>query len=87
MYFLNFAQGAKVWVSAFLSAEDKISNYQPKVWVSSFPSVEGNRISALAIMKQSQNGPNFVHMHCMANFQITDVSPPPQKVWLSGFPM
>ena len=62
----------------------KNSNYQPpKVWVSSFLSVDGNRISALAIMKKLRNGHHFVNIDHMKKFQITD---PPPKVWVPGFP-
>ena len=43
----------------------KISNYQPtlKVWVSGFPSIDRNRISASAIMKNLKNGHHFLNMH------------------------
>ena len=44
----------------------------PKVWVSSFPSVNGNRISASAIMKNLKNGSHFVNIDHMEKFQITD---------------
>ena len=52
----------------------------PKVRVSSFLSVNGNGISALAIMKKSKNSCHFVNMHHMKIFQITN----PHKVWISG---
>ena len=58
---------------------EKMSNYQappPKVWVSSFPSVEGNRISASAIIKKWKNDHHFININCMDKFQITD----PNKV-------
>ena len=51
----------------------------PKVWVSGFPGVDGNRISALAIMKKLKNGSHFVNIDCMEKFQITD---PPQSLGL-----
>ena len=53
-----------------------------KVWLSGFPSVDGNRISVLAIMKKMENGCHFVNIYHMENFQITD----PLKVWVSSFP-
>ena len=60
----------------------KISIYQPpKVWVSSFPSVIGNGISALAIMKKLKNGQRIANINCTDKFQITD----PPKVWVSSF--
>ena len=34
----------------------------PKIWVSGFPSVDGNRISASAIMKKLENGSHFVNI-------------------------
>ena len=46
-----------------------------------FPSVDGNRISVLAIMKKLKNGCHFLNTNCMEKFQITD----PPKVWVSGF--
>ena len=46
----------------------------PQVWVSSFPSVNENRISALAIMKKLKNGHNFVNKCHMEKFQITNPS-------------
>ena len=55
----------------------------PKVWVSSFPSVNGNGISALAIMKKLKNGCYFVNIDHTEKFQITDRSP---KDWVSSFP-
>ena len=54
----------------------------PKVWVSGFLSVDGKRISVLAIMKKLKNGCHFVNIDCMEKFQITD----PPKVWVSSFP-
>ena len=45
-----------------------------KVWVSSFPSVNGNRISVLAIMKKLKNGCHFFNIDCTKKFQITDPS-------------
>ena len=54
----------------------------PKVWVSGFPSVDGNGISALAIMKRLKNGCHFVNIDRTEKFQITN----PAKVWVSGFP-
>ena len=54
----------------------------PKVWISSFPSVNGNRISPLAIMKKLKNGCHFINIDRTEKFQITD----PPKVWVSGFP-
>ena len=51
---------------------ENISNYcPPKVWVSGFLSVNGNRISVLAIMQKLKNGHHFVNMHRMAKCQIT----------------
>ena len=43
----------------------------PKVWVSIFLSVDGNGISALAIMKKLKNGCHFINIHHMEKFQIT----------------
>ena len=54
----------------------------PKVWVSGFPSVKGNGISALAIMKKLKNGCHFINIDCMEKFQITDPHP---KVCVSSF--
>ena len=42
----------------------------PKVWVSSFPSVDGNRISVLAIMKKLKNGSHFININHMEKIQI-----------------
>ena len=53
----------------------------PQVWVSSFPSVDGNGISASAIMKKLKNARNFVNMHNMDKFQITK----PPKGLVSSF--
>ena len=44
----------------------------PKVWVTSFLSVNGNEISALAIMKKLKNGCYFFNINHTENFQITD---------------
>ena len=49
----------------------------PKVWVSGFPSVNGNGISASAIMKKFENGCHLVNIYCTEKFQIMD--PPPPK--------
>ena len=58
----------------------KISNYWLlKVWVSGFLSVNGNGISASAIMKNLKNGHYFVNIDHMVKFQITD---PPQSLGL-----
>ena len=54
----------------------------PKVWASGFPSVDGNGISALAIMKKLKNGHHLVNIYHMEKFQITNFP----KVWVSGFP-
>ena len=43
----------------------------PKAWASGFLSDDGNRISALAIMKKSKNGCHFINMNHMENDQIT----------------
>ena len=55
---------------------DCMENFQitnpPKVWVSGFLSVNGNGISALAIMKKLKNGCHFVNIDRMENFQITN---------------
>ena len=48
----------------------------PKVWVPSFPSVNGNGISALAIMKKLKNGCHIININHTEKFQITD--PPPK---------
>ena len=57
----------------------KISNYwPPKIWVSSFPSVNGNGISVLAIMKKLKNGYHFVNIDHMEKVQINDPPPPPK---------
>ena len=37
----------------------------PNIWVSGFLSVDGNGISALAIMKKLQNGCHFVNINHM----------------------
>ena len=58
-----------IGTSSYLNVE--ITN-PPKVWVSCFLSVERNRISALAIMEKLKNGCNFINMHHMEKFQITD---------------
>ena len=59
-----------------------MSNYQPhKIWVSGFPSVDGNGISASAIMRKLKNGCHFVNIDHTEKFQITN----PPKVWVSGF--
>ena len=44
----------------------------PKVWVTSFPSVNGNEISALAIMKKLKNGCYFFNINHTEKFQITN---------------
>ena len=54
----------------------QITDPPPKVWVSGFLSVDGNGISALAIMKKFKNGSHFVNIDRMEKFQITD--PPPK---------
>ena len=51
---------------------------QQKICISSFRSVNGNRISASAIMKKLKNGCHFVKIDCTEKFQITD-PPPPQN--------
>ena len=56
----------------------------PKVWVSGFPSVDGNGISVLAIMKTLKNGHHFVNVNHMEKLQITDPSP---KFWSLVYPM
>ena len=43
-----------------------------KVWVSGFLSVDGNRISVLAIMKKLKNGCHFININHMEKFQTTD---------------
>ena len=43
-----------------------------KIHISSFPSVNGNRISALAIMKNLKNGWYFININCTEKFQITN---------------
>ena len=53
----------------------------PKVWVSGFPSVNGNGISASAIMKKLKNGCHFFNIDHTETFPITN----PPKVWVSGF--
>ena len=53
----------------------------PKVWVSGFPSVNRNRISALATMKKLKNGCHFINIDHTEIFQMTN----PSKVWVSGF--
>ena len=62
----------------------KNSNCQPypKVWVSSFPSVDGNGILVLAIMKILKNGCHLVNMHHTEIYQITNLP----KIWVSSFP-
>ena len=47
---------------------------QQKICISaSFPSVIGNGISVLAIMKKFKNGCHFINIDCMEKFQITDL--------------
>ena len=53
----------------------------PKVWVSGFPGVDGNGISASAIMKKLKNGSHFVNIDRTEKFQITN----PPKVLVSSF--
>ena len=53
----------------------------PKFWVSSFLSVNGNEISASAIMKKLKKDCYFININFMENFQITD----PAKVWVCSF--
>ena len=53
-----------------------------KIHISSFPSVDGNEISALAIIKTLKNGCHVININRTEKFQITD----PPKVWVSGFP-
>ena len=53
----------------------------PKVWVSGFPSVDRNRLSALAIMKKLKNGYHFFNIDHMENFPIND----PPKFWSPVF--
>ena len=45
----------------------------PKVWVSGFPSVNGNRISALAIMKKLKNGCHFFNINHTKKCPITKI--------------
>ena len=54
---------------------------QQKIHISSFPSVNGNGISAFAIMKKLKNGCHFVNIDHMEKCQITN----PPKDWISGF--
>ena len=51
----------------------------PKVWVSDFLSVNGNRISVLAIMKKLKNGHHFININCTEKIQITNL---PQSLGL-----
>ena len=44
----------------------------PKFGSPVFPSVNGNKLSALAIMNKWKNGHHFTSMHHMEKFQITD---------------
>ena len=53
----------------------------PKVWVSGFVCVNGNGISASAIMKKLKNAHYFVKIDHMEKFQITN----PPKVLVSSF--
>ena len=46
---------------------------RPKVWVSGFMGVNGNGISASAIMKKLKKGHHFVNIDHMEKFQITDL--------------
>ena len=43
-----------------------------KIHVSSFLSVDGNGISASAIIKKLKNGCHFINIDCTEKFQITD---------------
>ena len=58
------------WVPGYITEPSP----PPQVWVSGFLSVNGNRISALAIMKKLKNGCHFIYINHMENFQITDLS-------------
>ena len=49
--------------------------------ISDFPSVNGNGISVLAIMKKLKNGHHFVNIDRTENCQITD--PPSLGLWFS----
>ena len=41
----------------------------PKVWVSGFLGVDGNGISASAIMKKLKNGSHFININCTTEYQ------------------
>ena len=56
--------------------------HPPKVSVSGFLSVNGNGISASAIIKKLKNGSHFVNINHTEIFQITN----PLKVWVFSFP-
>ena len=71
------------WVMGKTEPTEKFGKLnQQKNHVSGFPSVDGNGISVLTIMKKLKNGSHFVNIDCTEKFQITD----PPKVWVSGFP-
>ena len=61
----------------------KLSNYRPpKVWISGFLSVDGNRISALAIIKKIEKWPPF---HKYWSYGKCSNYQPPPKVWVFSF--
>ena len=64
--------------------KNKLLTPPKKVWVSGFPSVDGNRISASAIMKKKlKSDCHFVNIDSTGKNKITD---PPKKslgLWFS----
>ena len=54
----------------------------PKVWISGFPSVDGNGISVLAIIKKLKNGCHFFNIDRTEKFQITN--PQSLDLWFSN---
>ena len=71
------------WVMGKTEPTEKIGKLnQCKIHVSSFLSVNRNRISAFAIMKQLKNGCHFINIDRNEKFQITNPLP---KVWVSSF--
>ena len=67
-------------ISYILLVRKNSKSPTPQIWVSGFPSVNGNGISVLAIMKKLKNGHHFVNIDYTEKLQITN---PPKF----GFPV
>ena len=59
----------------------QITNPSPKGWVFGFPDVDGNGISASAILKKLKNCQYIINIDRMEKVQITD--PPSLGLWFS----